>query len=134
MISTFKIRNMKRFVWILLILLPIFANAQNFVHSTPRWFKNPPTQKHKVYGTGTASASDMKTAEQKALLNAKLQVAKQVGTVEFSETKKNGSTTKKESVVAELKEVKIVNRAFRKKRGRYISYVLIEVDKRKQSR
>ena len=124
---------MKRFFLILVILLPIIASSQNFVRSTPKWYKNPQTAKHKVYGIGTASGTDLKIAEQKALLNAKLQIAKQIGKVERTETINNGSSLKKESVVAELKGIKIVNRAFKKRRGKYISYVLIEIDKRKQS-
>ncbi len=123
---------MKRFIWILAILLPILANSQDFVRSTPKWFKNPPTAKHKVYGVGTASSTDMKTSEQKALLNAKLQIAKQIGNVEITEATNKNSSIKKEAVTAELKEVKIINRAFKKKHGKYTSYVLIEIDKRKQ--
>lgn len=129
---------MKRIILVLLMVMPFVVFAQDFVRSTPSWYKNPPTAKGKYYGVGSASSTDIRTAEDKALHLAKVQIAKQIdGAKRVATDEDNNKSTKNdngpaESFNVELKEVKLVNKAFRKKKGKYIAYVLLELDKKKQ--
>lgn len=125
---------MKRLAFIFL-LLPLFAVSQDFVKKTPDWVKNPPKEKGKLYGVGTATASNMETAEQKALHLAKVHLAKQLGPVKkevIRDSENPNEKVEKETVETEIREVELVKKAFRKKKGKYISYVLLELDKSKQ--
>ena len=60
------------------------AMAQVDVESIPDWYNNPPTSARKIYAAGTATGPTIDVAEKKATMDAKIQLARQVGPVSYT--------------------------------------------------
>ena len=132
---------MKRYV---LLLLPLLLSAtllysQPYVWITPRWYRNPPEEQGKIVGVGRGTSSNKEVALRKAIMDANIQIAKQVQPALTSiasrlDTLARGNemvlqriTLVRTTVQAELTNTRIVRRAFKRANGGYIAFVLIEM-------
>jgi len=124
----------------LLVMISTLTYSQNFVKTTPKWYTNPPKERGKIIGVGSGSSADIEVAESKAIMNAKVQLAKQVEPVIRKTYTKIDSVAKgdkiiaekvtvvTEAVKAELNGSVIVEKAFKRKKGHYTAYVLVKMD------
>lgn len=135
-----KMTIMKKLFLLFIVLLSVGAIAQNFVTSVPNWYSDPPKSIKKYYGVGAGSSMAIDIAESKALLNAKTQIAEQVGKVGLTDkkvTSKVGVNGKQEEVYqtktieANLSGVKIIKKAIMQDGKEYTVYVLVEMKRRK---
>ncbi len=131
---------MKKLLFIACLLVAISSSAQDFVDSTPKWFKNPPTSSKKFYGVGEGKSMSMSIADQKAMLSANLQIAEQVEPAKVKDIKTKSISVdgkiseeiiQREIVNVNLSDVRVVKKAYMQTGDTFTVYVLLEMKKRK---
>ncbi len=131
---------MKKIALILLTLAAFAVTAQEFSKSIPDWYNNPPKSNKKYYGAGVGTSKAIDIAESKAMLDAKTNIAEQVGKVKYSNKKittkvgvndKQEETFQSKQIEAELSDVGLVKKAIMHEGDNYTVYVLCEMKKKK---
>lgn len=108
------------------------AMAQVDVTLIPEWYNNPPTSARKIYAAGTATAPAVDVAEKKATMDAKIQLARQVGQVNY--LSKDGDKITTEVVKAELRDVRVERKKVISNGNTHTVFVLVSMKKKNVKR
>jgi hypothetical protein len=102
--------------------------AQVNVNQIPKWYNEPPKSIWKIYAAGTATAPTVEIAEKKATIDAKVQLARRVGSVEYKRKGEEGVAS--EVVKAELRNVKIERKRIVSNQKMHTVFVLVSMKKK----
>ncbi|QKG80544.1 hypothetical protein [Tenuifilum thalassicum] len=120
---------MKKFLLpALLLLFTVACMAQVDVNQIPKWYNEPPKSIWKIYASGTATAPTVEIAEKKATIDAKVQLARKVGSVEYK--RKNKEVIASEVVKAELRDVKVERKMTISNQKMHTVFVLVSMKKK----
>lgn len=119
---------MNRLLSFILLMFATTATAQVDVASIPDWYNNPPTSARKIYAAGTATGLTVDVAEKKATMDAKIQLARQVGQVKY--LSKDGDKLTTEVVKAELRDVRVERKKVISIDNSHTVFVLVSMKKR----
>lgn len=120
---------MNKLIALVLMLIATSAMAQVEVGQIPAWYDNPPTSIRKYYATGTATATNIDVAEKKATMDAKIQLARQVGQVKY--LSKDGEKISTEVVKAELRDVRVERKKVISNGNNHTVFVLVSMKKKR---
>jgi len=123
---------MNRLFAFILLIFATTAMAQVDVESIPDWYNNPPTSTRKIYAAGTATGPTVDVAEKKATMDAKIQLARQVGQVKYLSKDGEGITT--EVVKAELRDVRVERKKVISTGNSHTVFVLVSMKKKNVKR
>jgi len=108
------------------------AMAQVDVKSIPDLYNNPPTSARKIYAAGTAIGPTVDVAEKKATMDAKIQLARQVGQVKY--LSKDGESITTEVVKAKLRDVRVERKKVISAGNSHTVFVLVSMKKKNVKR
>ncbi|MDY0348291.1 MAG: LPP20 family lipoprotein [Tenuifilaceae bacterium] len=137
---------MKRIIFVIIVLTPLLLMCRVAGSQTPDWINNPPSKRGFFVATGVGSSANISVAQQKALLDAHVNLAKQVEPEVTTETtrlanalnRKSGLKPQvkviRKSVTANLEDVRTVEKYTSESKGIHTVYVLVEMPKKAISR
>lgn len=137
---------MKKIIFIIIILTPFLLMCQFAESQTPGWVNNPPSKRGMFVAVGNGSSTSASIAERKAVLDAHINLAKQVEpeittvTTRLAGDLRNKSTLEprvkiiRKTVTANLQDVRTIKKHSTERKGIHTVYVLVEMPKKSVSK
>lgn len=119
---------MKKLLSLVFVVIVFAAKAQVEVSAIPEWYDNPPSSSRKLYAAGTATAPSLEVAEKKAMMDAKSQLARQVGQVKY--ISRDGEKITTEVVKAELRNVRVERKKVISSSSSHTVFLLVSMKKK----
>ncbi len=120
---------MKKLLSLVFVIIVFGVKAQVEVSAIPEWYDKPPTSSRKFYAAGTATAPSLDVAEKKAMMDAKSQLARQVGQVRY--VSRDGEKITSEVVNAELRDVRVERKKVISTDKNHAVFVLVSMKKKR---